>query len=106
MSTENTARGTPPPPPARSLEEVTYERLQAFLGRLQGRAVPGLYRLILSQVERALIRAALHQTGDHLAEAARLLDLDRNTLARKARSLGLPVSGKPGPKKRTRRSSP
>ena len=105
MSSESPVRGAPPPP-ARSLEDVTYERLHAFLGRLQGRPVPGLYRLILAQVERALLRAALNQTGDHLAEAARLLDLDRNTLARKARALGLPVSGKPGPKKRARKGGP
>ena len=83
---------------SRSLEDLTYERLEVFLARLQGRRVPGLYRLIGGQVERALIRAALVKTGGHLGEAARLLDVDRNTLARKARALGLEVSSKRGRK--------
>lgn len=96
-----------PRPPAidaplssRSLEEITHERLEAFLARLQGRRVPGLYRLIIGQVERALLRAALAQTQDHLGDAARLLDLDRNTLSRKVKSLGLPVKVRPGRKRR------
>ena len=94
----------PPEPPdaaaSRSLEQLNYERLEAFLGRLQGRRIPGLYRLILGQVERALFRAALAQTGSHLGKAAELLDVDRNTLARKARSLGLLTESRPGPKPR------
>ena len=91
---------------SRSLEELTFERLQLFLGRLQGRRVPGLYKLILAQVERALLRAALAQTGDHLGQTAQLLDVDRNTLSRKARALGLPISAKPGPKSKRPRGGP
>jgi DNA-binding protein Fis len=84
----------------RSLEQMNFERLEAFLGRLQGRRVPGLHKMILGQVERALLRAALAQTGSHLGEAATLLDLDRNTLARKVRGYGLAGPGRPGPKPR------
>lgn len=94
----------PPPDPSlanRSLEDLTYERLEVFLARLQGRRVPGLYKMILGQVERALLRAALNRTGDHLGEAAKLLDLDRNTLARKAKALGLVSETRPGPKRRS-----
>lgn len=102
MSAPHTPTPAAPHAPlaSRSLEEITHERLEAFLARLQGRRVPGLYRLIMGQVERALLRAVLAQTQDHLGEAARLLDLDRNTLARKVKSLGLPVSSRPGRKRR------
>ena len=92
--------------PPRSLEALNFERLELFLARLQGRRVPGLYRMIVGQVERALVRAALAQTDSHLGEAARLLDVDRNTLARKARAFGLPVSKKPGPKAGRRARTP
>jgi DNA-binding protein Fis len=104
MSSPSAPRTSPSETPlsSRSLEEINFERLEAFLGRLQGRRVPGLYRLIMGQVERALLRAALAQTHDHLGEAARLLGLDRNTLSRKARSLGLPLVSRPGRKRKSR----
>jgi DNA-binding protein Fis len=89
--------------PPRSLEEVIFERLAPLLSRLQGQRVPKLHRLVLDQAERALFRAALAESGGHVSRAAAMLDLDRTSLARRARALGVEIQGRPGPKPRRAR---
>ena len=73
-----------------SLEELLYKRLGRFLDQLEGRRVPDLYRVLLDQVDRAILRQALERSSGQLARAATFLDMDRNTLSRKARRLRLP----------------
>jgi len=55
---------------------------------------PGLYGRVLREVEKPLIRAALEATGGNQLRAADLLGLNRNTLRKKIRDLGLPGSRK------------
>jgi DNA-binding protein Fis len=69
------------------LEELLYLRLGAFFDQLHGRSVPDLYRVLLDQVDRAILRQALERTNGQIGEAARFLDLDRNTLSRKLKRL-------------------
>jgi DNA-binding protein Fis len=73
------------------LEELLYLRLGQFFDRLHGRAVPDLYRVLLEQVDRAVLRQALERADGQLGTAAKFLGVDRNTLARKAKRLN--VSG-------------
>jgi DNA-binding protein Fis len=75
------------------LEEVVYVRLGHFLDLLHGRKVPKLYRVVVDQVERAIFRQALERAGGQISDAAKLLGIDRNTLARKVKRLK--VSTKP-----------
>jgi len=70
-----------------TLEELLYLRLGKFLDQLNGRAVPDLYRVVLEQVDRAVLRQALEHTDGQLGTAAKFLGVDRNTLARKAKHL-------------------
>jgi len=69
------------------LEELLYLRLGHFFDQLHGRRVPNLYRVVMDQVDRAVLRQALERADGHLGEAARFLGIDRNTLARKAKRL-------------------
>jgi len=69
------------------LEELLYLRLGEFLDQLHGRRVPELYRVLLDQVDRAVLRQALERSEGQLSAAASFLGLDRNTLARKAKRL-------------------
>jgi DNA-binding protein Fis len=69
------------------LEELMYARLGRFFDQLHGRGVPDLYRVLLDQVDRAVLRQALERADGQLGAAAKFLGLDRNTLARKARRL-------------------
>jgi DNA-binding protein Fis len=69
------------------LEELLYLRLGHFFDQLHGRRVPDLYRVLLDQVDRAVIRQALERSEGQLGLAATFLGVDRNTFSRKARRL-------------------
>jgi DNA-binding protein Fis len=81
------------------LEELLYVRLGHFLDQLHGRKVPDLYRVLLDQVDRAILRQALERTDGQFQQAAELLGVDRNTLSRKAKKLKL---ARPTPRGRSR----
>jgi DNA-binding protein Fis len=78
-----------------SLEELLYRRLGTFLDQLDGRRLPDLYRVVVDQLDRALLRQALERSDDQLVHAAAFLGLDRNTLARKAKRLRLGNATRP-----------
>jgi len=82
------------------LEELLYVRLGHFFDQLNGRAVPDLYRVLLDQVDRAILRQALERFDGQLGAAAKFLSVDRNTFARKAKRLHLNGANGPvqGPK--------
>lgn len=71
------------------LEELLYVRLGHFFDQLHGRGVPELYKVLLDQVDRAVLRQALERADGHLGIAAKFLGVDRNTFARKAKRLKL-----------------
>ena len=75
------------------LEELLYLRLGQFFDQLDGRKLPDVYKVLLDQVDRAILRQALERSQGQLGTAAALLGVDRNTLSRKARRLK--VTGKP-----------
>jgi two-component system nitrogen regulation response regulator GlnG len=58
---------------------------------------PGhVYREALAMLERPLLVHALATTGGNQLRAARLLGLNRNTLRKRCRELGLPLPGVSG----------
>jgi DNA-binding protein Fis len=69
------------------LEELLYLRLGHFLDQLDGRKLPGLYKVLLDQVDRAVIRQALERNDHQIGAAADFLGIDRNALSRKAKRL-------------------
>ncbi|MGQ0503744.1 MAG: helix-turn-helix domain-containing protein [Myxococcaceae bacterium] len=77
------------------LEELLYLRLGQFFDQLHGRKVPDLYRVLMDQVDRAVLRQALERAEGQLGEAAKFLDLDRNTLSKKAKRLKVQVAQAP-----------
>lgn len=83
-----------------SLEELVYLRLGQFFDQLHGRKVPGLYKVLIDQVDRAVLRQALERSEGQLGNAATFLGVDRNTLARKARRLKVDAAAAPPTKRR------
>ncbi len=71
------------------LEELLYLRLGHFFDQLHGRKVPDLYRVLMDQVDRAVLRQAIERSDGQLGVAAEFLGVDRNTLSRKVRRLKL-----------------
>jgi DNA-binding protein Fis len=81
------------------LEELLYLRLGTFLDQLHGRRVPDLYRVVMDQVDRAVMRQALERAHGQSGEAARYLGIDRNTFARKAKRLKVKQRAERPPKR-------
>ena len=90
--------GAPPDEPqagagqAESLGEAVDLHLRRYFA-LHGDALPeaGLYERVLHEVERPLIQHALTATNGNQLRCAELLGLNRNTLRKKIRYLGIPV---------------
>jgi two-component system nitrogen regulation response regulator GlnG len=82
----------------------------ATLGRVVAGAVPSLvdqltsasprrvYREAMAMMERPLILHALSLTGGNQLRAARLLGVNRNTLRKRCRDLGLDVARRAAPR--------
>jgi len=54
-----------------------------------------LYRSVMSRVEMPLLRLALELSAGNQLKAARMLGINRNTLRKRLRSLGLLPSARP-----------
>ncbi|HEY6098797.1 MAG TPA: helix-turn-helix domain-containing protein [Anaeromyxobacter sp.] len=73
----------------RPLEEEIRHRLDAFFERLREHEASGLYDAVMREVERPLITGALARARGVRATAAEALGIDRGTLARRIRALGI-----------------
>jgi len=69
------------------LEWEIRQRIEQFYEQLRGHRATGLYQAVLREVERPLIAAALARARGVRADAARVLGIDRGTLARRMRAL-------------------
>jgi Fis family transcriptional regulator len=72
-----------------SLEGEIRRRIELFYEQLKGHSATGLYQAVLREVERPLIAGALARARGVQADAARVLGIDRGTLARRMRALGV-----------------
>jgi two-component system nitrogen regulation response regulator GlnG len=60
-------------------------------GSSDGMPTRDIYDQVLAEVERPLIRMTLSATRGNQIKAAAMLGLNRNTLRKKIRDLGIPV---------------
>jgi two-component system nitrogen regulation response regulator GlnG len=103
--------GVPLPGPAGTLEDLVAQKLAECVRGLGRRESANLYDLMVGLVERPLLRAVLRETGGNQLRAAALLGINRNTLRKKLRGLGLGADGEPAgtdprPRARSPRRSP
>ncbi len=76
-----------------SFESLIQKRLsQEFIGGPENPPEPGLYDRVINDVGRPLLRATLTATRGNQVRAAEILGLNRNTLKKKLRALGMPTS--------------
>ena len=60
-----------------------------FAAHEDGLPAPGLYDRLLARIEKPLITETLGATGGNQIKAAEILGLNRNTLRKKMRELGI-----------------
>ncbi|USO01679.1 MAG: hypothetical protein H6849_01355 [Alphaproteobacteria bacterium] len=78
----------------KNLHELVDEVVANYLQAHEKAALPqNVYRLIMSEVEKTLVRQVMRYTLDNQLQAAKVLGISRNTLARKLREHNL-ISGK------------
>ena len=82
--------------PSNSISEEVDRHLKDYFAQ-HGDSLPpaGLYERLLKEVERPLISHSLRATRGNQLRAAELLGLNRNTLRKKIRKLGITVSRTP-----------
>jgi len=73
-----------------SLAEVMRLKIHALLDKLGPHDAPDLYSRVMGEVERVLIEEALSKSRGHLNDTSRSLDIHRNTLRLRMRTLGIP----------------
>lgn len=71
------------------LEDLVRAKLRTFLSRIKGYHVEDLHAQVISQVERPLVELVLEQTKGNQLQAAKVLGINRNTLRKKIRNLGI-----------------
>jgi Fis family transcriptional regulator, factor for inversion stimulation protein len=71
------------------LSEHVKQTVSRYLEHLHGHDVVDLYTMVLAEVEKPLLQAALEHSGHNQSKAAKILGLSRSTLRKKMEFYGL-----------------
>jgi Fis family transcriptional regulator len=69
------------------------DALDGYFKNLDGEKAAGIYDMVICCVEKPLIERVLKQAGGNQTQAAELLGINRNTLRKKMKALGIEVKG-------------
>lgn len=70
---------------SRTLRELTGEAVRDYCRALDGHWPTGLYDMVVTEVESALLESVMDYAGGNQTRAARMLGIDRGTLRTKLR---------------------
>lgn len=73
------------------LRRLVERKARALLLNVQAAGTGEIYHLILGEVERLLLQVVLDETDGNQLRTADLLGINRNTLRKKVRTLGVEV---------------
>ncbi len=71
------------------VSDAVEDALRSFIHKTDGNLPPGFYMRVIREVEKPLIQLCLERTGGNQLKAAQILGINRNTLRKKIRYLGL-----------------
>ena len=89
---------TPPPPPTpsqQSFDQLVTDKITQFLSHLGGHYPKDLYKLLMAKMEKPMIAEVLRHTGGNQLQAAKILGINRGTLARKVQLHNIPIKTDP-----------
>ncbi|MBI2501113.1 MAG: sigma-54-dependent Fis family transcriptional regulator [Deltaproteobacteria bacterium] len=72
-----------------AMDDIIRRKLQTFLSKWEGYEVTDLYDAIIKRVEKPLIELILSRASGNQVRAARMLGINRNTLFKKMKDLGI-----------------
>ncbi|PNU21536.1 nitrogen regulation protein NR(I) [Geothermobacter hydrogeniphilus] len=75
-----------------SLEALVHNKLSASLAQMDVNELDNLYEMVLHQMERPLIQIVLRKTRGNQVRTAEILGINRNTLRKKIKTLGINIS--------------
>jgi Fis family transcriptional regulator len=73
------------PPCELPLQTHIQTALRDYFDKLDGHPTCNLYKLVISEVEKPLLQAALEHAGGNQTQAAEILGINRTTLRKKLR---------------------
>jgi DNA-binding protein Fis len=74
---------------ADDFDQLVVAALPSVVSEVMAQGAAPLYRRVLARLEGPLLRHALELSGGNQLKAARLLGINRNTLRKRLRQLGL-----------------
>lgn len=88
----NGAIANEPAPPGASLDDVLVQKLRTIVPNMEVLGRGSLYRAVLSHVEKLLLSVVLAECRGNQVKSADILGINRNTLRKKLRELGIASS--------------
>ncbi|MYD77288.1 MAG: Fis family transcriptional regulator [Gammaproteobacteria bacterium] len=72
------------------IREQVKHAVGAYMGELDEAMLCNVYRMVLDEVEKALLEVVMERADNNQTTAARILGINRNTLRRKLEKYDLP----------------
>jgi Fis family transcriptional regulator len=71
------------------LRECVRQAVDTYIEKMDGHPTDGLYKLLISEVEKPLLETVMKHTGSNQVRAAQLLGINRTTLRSKLKKYQL-----------------
>lgn len=75
--------------PIQSIQHCIESAMEQYFADMDGHDPDNLYELVLSQVEKPMLKIVLQQTQHHITRSAKILGINRATLRKKLTKYGL-----------------
>lgn len=75
--------------PQHRLRDCVRATVERYFEDLSGEETSGVYRMVISEIEKPLLEVVMNHTAGNQSRAAEILGINRNTLRSKLRQYGI-----------------